>query len=108
MTQLVAADIPLGPKVLINHDSPSYNKNIGVGYTSFFKNLDKDHCPVTSCELLEKDCKTPYTGLALKMSKTFPFNLEVGEKAVTNKDEPSCIKCGNGFVDATYDKMIIT
>lgn len=42
------------------------------------------------------------------MSKTFPFNLEVGEKAVTNKDESSCIKCGNGFVDATYDKMIIT
>lgn len=65
------------------------------------------NCPVTGCELLEKDCKTPYKGLALSMSKVFPFNLLVGIKATLLKEEPTCIKCKNAYMDLTYDKLVV-
>jgi hypothetical protein len=37
------------------------------------------------------------------MSKDFPFNLEVGVKATPLEPELSCIKCGNAFMDLTYN-----
>lgn len=69
--------------------------------------MDKINCPVIGCDLLEKDCKTPYAGLALSMSKDFPYNLEVGIKATLFKEEPVCIKCKNSYMDLSYNKLAV-
>ena len=80
---------------------------ITLGYQSFFDNLDKEKCPVTSCVLLQKDCKTNYTSLDLSMETKSPWRLMVGEKATPNKVESMCIKCSNAFTSTTWDKFTV-
>jgi len=65
LTTLLLKDEPLGPEIIKNHDSPSYTKTISLDYESYFVNMDETHCPVKSCKMLAKDCKAPYTSLAL-------------------------------------------
>ena len=53
--------------------SPSSNRKLGTGYTSFFKAKDgtmKENCVLQNqdaCVLFEKDCKTKYTGTNVEM-----------------------------------------
>jgi len=39
------------------------------------------------------------------MDKKYPYLLEVGLKAVPNKPEPLCVKCGNAYKNITYNKV---
>jgi len=75
--------------------------------TSFFDNKNPNNCPVKACHLKAFDCTSPYTSLALKIGKEYPFPILVGPKATPNKEEKFCIHCVNGFTAITYNKLAV-
>ena len=63
---------------------------------------------MTSCSILQNDCKSEYTATNLKISENSPFVISAGLSVLPGYTETACVKCENGFQEVYHKDLEVT
>ena len=91
------ADSPINsPRNFVFHDDSQYFTTT-IGYDDWFKTTDANNCPYTSCNMLNSECNSAYSGGSnLQYTTASLIKIEAMRNVKEGYSITVCIKCYSG------------